>query len=214
VTQSETQFAALSGAVNFVKALGGADSETLEEAKIRARKQLSTRNRAVTASDFEFIAKQTPGVRVARVVTVPLKRPLVSAPGAEPASIRCGALPAGPAGLDDSVVAHGAVSVVVVPDEAVAEPLPTRSFLRAVCVHLNRHRLITTEVYVVPPQYLRLCRFRVTVKGEPGYTRARLQDLLEKRLGTYLHALTGGDDGPGYPFGSMLHAADLVALLG
>ncbi len=105
------------------------------------------------------------------------------------------------------------MSVVVVPDEPGPEPVPTPSFLRAVCAHLNKHRLVTTEVYVVPPQYLRLCKFRVTVKGQPGYTRTMLQDLVEQRLGQYLHVLTGGDDGKGYPFGGQLHSADLVALL-
>lgn len=122
-------------------------------------------------------------------------------------------LPAGPAGLDESVIAQGAVSVVVVPDEAVAEPIPAPSFLRAVCEQLNLHRLVTTEVYVVPPQYVRLCNFRVRVKAKPGYSRTQLQDLVEARLTQYLHVLTGGEDGKGFPFGGQVHVADLVALV-
>jgi hypothetical protein len=83
--------------------------------------------------------------------------------------------------------------------------------LRAVCEQLDRHRLITTELHVVPPQYCRLCRFMITVKARPGYTRARLQDIVEARLATYLHVLRGGDDGKGFPFGGQVHVADLMA---
>src|SRR5262249_7059288 len=64
ITISAAQFNGLANVVNFVAARGGRDSETLELAKTRARKELSTRSRAVTAGDFEWIALQTPKVRV------------------------------------------------------------------------------------------------------------------------------------------------------
>jgi hypothetical protein len=120
-------------------------------------------------------------------------------------------LPTGPAGLDDTFTAPGVVSVVVVPDSPGFEPAPTPSFLRAVCRHLDLHRLVTTEVYVVPPQYFRLCNVFVKVKGRPGYTRARLQELVLETLATYLDVLRGGDDGTGAPFGGQVHVADLIA---
>jgi predicted phage baseplate assembly protein len=211
ITNLETQHVGVAGVVNIVSAQGGDDAETVVEAKIRARKELSTRSRAVTAGDFEWIALQTPDVRVARVTIVPLRRPLSGPAGTAPSSVLCGVLPAGPSGLDDNVVAHGAVSVVVVPDLEGPEPIPAPSFLRAVCNHLNDHRLVTTEVYVVPPQYARLCKFRVRVRAKPGYTRTQLQDLVEAKLGTYLHVLTGGEDGTGFPFGGQIHVADLIS---
>jgi hypothetical protein len=152
-------------------------------------------------------------VRVARADIVPLRRPLspgASAP-AVPAAQRCGPpLAAGPYGLD-RLTAPGAVTVVVVPDEAGPEPMPVPSFLRAVCRQLDAHRLVTTEIHVVPPQYCRVCKAYVRVMAKPGYTRAMLQDLVEKTLGTYLHVLTGGEDGKGFPFGAQLHVADLIA---
>jgi hypothetical protein len=104
------------------------------------------------------------------------------------------------------------VSVIVVPDAPeVVEPQPTPSFLRAVCEQLDEHRLVTTEVHVVPPQYCRLCNFVITVKAQPGYTRALLQDLVTARLATYLHVLRGGADQTGFPFGGQVHVADLLA---
>ncbi len=203
----------VSDVVNFVAATGGRDAETLEQAKRRARKELSTRSRAVTASDFEWIASQTPDVRVARTDIVPLRRPLAAGAGAPapPAPTRCGSpLAVGPSGLD-RLPAPGAVAVVVVPDEPGSEPTPVPSFLRAVCRYLDDHRLVTTEVHVVPPQYCRICNLYVQVRSKPGYTRSTLQDLVEQTLATYLHVLTGGDDGRGFPFGAQLHVADLIA---
>jgi hypothetical protein len=129
-------------------------------------------------------------------------------------------LPDPPAGLDDDFEAPGVVSVVVVPDRpqpppAVRPPLvelvPTPSFLRAVCVELDQHRLVTTEVHVVPPQYLRLCRVYCRVRALVGYTRLQLRDLVSQSLATFLDVLLGGEDGQGAPFGGQVHIADLIA---
>jgi hypothetical protein len=206
--------ASLSGAVNFVKATGGRDAEQLADAKLRARKELSTRSRAVTADDFVWISLQTPGVRVGRAVVAPLRRPLLPTTKTQPISRpACGhPLTGQPSGLA-AFTAAGAVSVVVVPDEPGAEPSPTPSFLRTVCRHLDQHRLVTTEVFVVPPQYVRLCEFFIVVKPHPGYTRVQLQDLVESRLAGWLHVLHGGDDQTGFPFGGQLHVADLISLV-
>ena len=63
----------------------------------------------------------------------------------------------------------------------------------------------------MPPQFCRVCNVIVQVRGKPGYSRARLQSLVETTLGTYLHVLKGGDEGTGFPFGAQLHIADLIA---
>lgn len=202
----------IGGVVNYVAASGGRDAETLTQAEIRARKELSTRSRAVTATDFEWIASRTPGVEVARAHAVPLRRPLDESSQIVPVfNTPCGAnVPTVAAGLGDAVAA-GAVSVVVVPDQSGPEPTPTPSFLLTVCRYLDAFRLVTTEVYVVPPQYARLCNVRVNVAAQPGYTRAALQTLVSARLAAYLHVLTGGDNGAGFEFGGQLHVADLIA---
>jgi hypothetical protein len=277
ITTSAAQFNGLAAVVNFVSADGGRDTETLDEAKLRARKLLSTQSRAVTAGDFEWIALQTSAVRVCRAIVVPRRRPLSLAitpfqqqqcapsqtpapppgtvpgptgpcappgqlPGCStpvftasgtPAPVAlspilftsygsdCGPpLPAAPAGLDDNFEAPGVVSVVVVPDgpqpspavrPSLVELVPTPSFLRAVCAQLDQHRLVTTEVHVVPPQYMRLCRVYCKVKASVGYTRLQVRDLVANSLATYLDVLLGGDDGQGAPFGSQVHIAQLMA---
>jgi hypothetical protein len=270
ITVIGAPFNGISNVINFVSAAGGRDTETLDDAKLRARKELSTRSRAVTAGDFEWVALQTPKVRVRRAIVVPRRRPLPStateqqqqscAPATTPnypsksvsggtcapsgvlaacstpatasggllslrfssgASSDCGPpLPNPPAGLDDNFEAPGVVTVVVVPDgpkpppavrPALVELVPTPSFLQAVCEQLNQYRLVTTEVHVVPPQYMRLCRVYCRVKASVGYTRLEVADLVANSLATFLDVLLGGDDGQGSPFGQQVHIADLIA---
>jgi len=272
ITISAAQVNGILAVVNFVAARGGRDTETLDQAKLRARKELSTRSRAVTAGDFEWIALQTPTVRVRRAIIIPRRRPLSlkmgplnsrpqSCPPATPpppvstgpngpcappgvlsgcstpvsfsnrgvamkyslstSTSDCGPpLPIPPAGVDDNFEAPGAVTVVVVPDGSQPPPLvrpslveltPTPSFLRAVCAELDRHRLVTTEVHVVPPQYMRLCRVYCRVKAQVGFTRLQVRDLVVTSLATWLDVLLGGDDGQGAPFGAQVHIAELMA---
>jgi predicted phage baseplate assembly protein len=198
ITQGETLPSQIQDVTNPVPARGGRNAETLDEAKRRAPRELKTLGRAVTADDFELLAGQTPGVRVARAVVVPLRRPYTAEGLERP-------------GIDVARVAPGAVSIVIVPDGAGRFLAPTEGMLQTVCRHLDRYRLITTELYVVAPQYVRIFNMTVTVVPRPGQTRTQLREAIAARLETYLHVLTGGPDGTGYPFGGTLYHAELVA---
>jgi predicted phage baseplate assembly protein len=201
----------IAAAVNYVAGTGGSDAETQDQATTRAGKTLSTGSRAVSTDDFAWLAMQTPGVQLARAQVVPLRKPVdQTSPGqAVTATGLAAQVPAAPAGLADNDT-PGVVSVIVVPQQSGPEPTPSAAFLNAVSQYLNPQRLITTEVYVVPPQYLRLYNVRVSVAGRPGYTRAQLQSSVSAQLAGYLQVLTGGD-GSGFQFGGELHVADLIA---
>lgn len=198
VTQGENVPVAVADVTNPVAARGGRDAETLDQAKQRAPRELRTMGRAVTADDYAFLASQAPEVRVARTVVIPLRRPYSAEGLARP-------------GVDVTRVAPGALSVVIVPDGVARYLAPTESMLRAVCRHLDRYRLVTTELYVVAPQYVRVFDLTVTVLPLPGYTKTQLREAIAARLEQYLHVLTGGPDGTGYPFGGTLYQAELVA---
>jgi hypothetical protein len=198
VSQGEGLPAPIQDVTNVVAARGGKDAETLDEARRRAPRELKTLRRAVTAEDFDLLARQTPGVRIARTVVVPLHRPYQAEGIAAP-------------GLDFARVAPGVVSVVAVPDDAGLYPVPTEGALRTVCRHLDRVRLVTTEAYVVAPQYVRLFDLEVIVVAQPGYSRTQLRETIAARLEGYFHVLRGGADGSGFPFGGSLHHAELVA---
>ncbi len=198
VTQGESLPTSIQDVTNVIAARGGKNAETLDQAKRRAPRAMKTLGRAVTADDYDLLARQTPGVRIARTTVIPLRRPYQAEGIAR-------------AGVDIDRVAPGAISLVVVPDDVGASPMPTESMLRTVCRYLDKYRLITTELYVVPPQYVRIFDLEITVVAAPGYTRTDLRESLAAQFETYFHVLHGGLDGTGTPFGGTIHHAELVA---
>jgi hypothetical protein len=173
---------------NFRAADGGANAESLEDAKLRAPHDLRHRERAVTAEDFADLAKQTPGVRIQRAFALPLTR-AVPVQGSSPP--RFDLVPGVP----------GAVTVVVLPENREDTPQPTETQLALVCEQLNSRRLVTTEVYVAGPRYVTLTSLKAEIFVSRQAETKAVKDALTARLLTYFHPLHGGDDGAGWPFG-------------
>ena len=161
-----------------VAAYGGADEETLDAALDRAPASIRSRCRAVTVDDFELFAKQSAGI--ARARALPLRHP--DFPGAD--------IP-------------GVVTVVVVPSSPSPKPVPSEGTLRTVCAYLDQRRLLTTEVYVAPPTY-QLVAVTADVVAEETADLAAVQRAVDADLLAYLHPLTGGEDGTGWPFGGTI----------
>lgn len=202
VSQPSGLPASVSAAFNVAPARGGRDAETVEAAKARAPHAFRARGRAVTAADFIDEAVAAPGVRIARAAVAPLRRPY-------PAGNLLGGQPA--PGLDLGVEAPGALSVIVVPDQPGPYPLPTTGELTAVAAHLDTLRLVTTEVHVTTPMYVRLHNLEIVLRASPGYSQTAVREAVAGALSRRFHVLTGGPDGSGFPFGAGLHHADLVA---
>ncbi len=116
---------------NLRAATGGRDEEKVEELKRSAPGKLRTRGRAVTADDFSSLALEVEGVKRAQAIAL--------------------AHPAYP-----GVPVPGSIKVVVVPDTDELAPMPTEDLLRRVAAALDGVRLISTELHVVAPHYLRL----------------------------------------------------------
>lgn len=160
---------------NLRAAAGGRDEESLDEAKLRAPQQLKNKDRAVTEEDFEQLAQQAPGVKRAKALSL-----------AHP-------------GFPD-VNVPGAVTVIVVPDSDLPNPLPSEGLVRTVCVYLEPRRLLTTELFVVPPRYHEV-RVRAEVIADGNADLAEVKQAVEQRLLDYLHPLKGGEQGTGWVFG-------------
>jgi predicted phage baseplate assembly protein len=164
----------------------GAEEETVAAAKLRAAAHIKSNARAVTTEDFEVRALEA-GVR--RAHALPLTHPRY--PG---------------------VRIPGAVTVIVVPDSDAPNPMPGTTTLATVAAHLDRVRLMTTEVHVVAPKY-RLIRIqadlRVRRNADFGITRAAV----ESRLNAFLHPLTGGLKELGWPFGGEVYYSDIYRLI-
>lgn len=167
-----------SSITNLRPAAGGRDEETLEDAKLRAPQSLKNKCRAVTAEDFESLARQAPGVQRAKALA--LTHP--GFPG---------------------VQVPGVVTVIIVPDSDVPSPMPSEGMIRTVCAYLDQRRLLTTELYVVPPTY-HVVRVRTRVIAQDNADLAEVKHNVEDDLLVYFHPLKGGEDGLGWEFGGDL----------
>lgn len=175
-------------AANRLAAAGGRRAETLDECKLRARRELYAVDRAVTSEDYERLALSTPGLRVARAKAVPL------------------------VGKDGSPK-EGTVAVVVVPYGEHPNPVPSDGFLRKVCRHLDGRRLIGTRLRVEPPVYVHITVGAV-IQVKPGYHAPTTVAKTEQMLLAFLHTLTGGADGAGWPFGRAVYRSELFEAIG
>ena len=171
---------------------GGADEETVDEASARAPSTLRNRDRAVTVEDFAAIATQTPGAQIKRAQAFPLLNPnfrlLRSAADGMPKA---------------EVPIPGAVTVVVVPDSLSSRPIPTAGTLQLVANYLDKHRLMTCELFVAAPRY-REVRIEVHVIAKTTADLGKVEQGVRTRLLAYFHPLTGGDDGTGWKFGGAI----------
>ena len=170
-------------------AVGGEEAETLEEALIRARKDLKTVYRAVTSADYELLAMNTPGLRVARAKAIPQYHPCQG----------------------DSEV-PGIVTVIVVPHSQQDNPKPSTSFLKSVYRHLDTHRLLTTELFVIPPEYVKVS-VDATVFIKPKSEPSRVNKDVEEELKDFLDPIKGGVDKMGWPFGRPVYRSEIYEII-
>jgi predicted phage baseplate assembly protein len=144
-------------------AVGGSNEQDPEDLKARAPSVLRHRNRAVTPDDFTELALSAGGVAKAKAIA--LAHP--DHPGVE---------------------VPGAVTVVIVPDNEDDPPKPSPELIRHVCRHLNRHRLLTTELYVKSPAY-RSVSVHARVAMEPYAASDSVQRDVIAAINAALHPL-------------------------
>jgi predicted phage baseplate assembly protein len=168
-------------------ATGGVDGETLDAAKVRGPLVLGTRNRAVTARDYEQLAKEaTPAV----------------------ARVRCLAVDEAGRPTADAGGAAAGVRVLVVPSVsaddtgrfAFEQLVPPEVMMATVRDHLDERRMIGARVVVTPPRYLGMTaviRLRARPRADPDDVRRRTIEALYH----YFDPLHGGPEGDGWSFG-------------
>jgi predicted phage baseplate assembly protein len=182
---------------NRQPAAGGVDGESVDEAVVRGPLVLRTRDRAVTAEDYEQLVREA-APDLARVRCVPASS----------------ASSAGSAGAD-----HGA-RVLVVPsarrDEAgrldFVHLLPAASVLERIAAYLEERRCLGARIVVEPPFYqgvtvVAKLRARRRADVEP-LTASALDALFD-----YFDPLRGGPDGKGWPFGRPVQAGEVFGVL-
>jgi predicted phage baseplate assembly protein len=168
-------------------AAGGADAETVEEAKERAPRTLKSRDRAVTAEDFETLALRA-STGVARARCLPSQR--------HDGEVQVVVVPRG----DERNI------------DLSKRLLPAPELLRYVKNYLDERRLVGTVVEVIRPSYAEIS-IKVTLVRRSVKQTDRLKREIEERMRRYLHPLLGGRDGKGWPFGRAVYKSDLAHLI-
>lgn len=155
---------------------GGSDSETIVEAERRIPGYFRHRDRAVTVDDYRALAREAPGVSVARVEVLPRFKP----------HERQGDIP-------------GVVSVMVLPAKATQDftapyPRADRPLLETVHAFLDLRRPLATELYAIGCVYKPL-GVSVAVQISDGFPREQVLGDVRIALRRHLWPLPLGLDG-------------------
>ena len=174
---------------NREPAVGGADAETMEEAKVRGPMLLRSRGRAVTAEDFVQLTHDV-------------------AP--EVARVHCSASRQDDGGVHVLVVPHLVVDEIgrirradLIPEEAVLERITRR---------LDERRLVGTRILVSPPVFIGLT-IVVDVHAREQLDADQVRDDVLRAMYLLLDPLHGGPDGTGWPFGRSVQSHEVHAAL-
>jgi predicted phage baseplate assembly protein len=174
--------------VNPLPTAGGEEAESISAALERIPGELARHDRAVTAGDFRELATI---VGVGRAECLPRFDPGTK-----------------------TFEAAGVVTVVVWPTADPHHPdapRPDATLLGAVCRQLDERRLVTTELYVIPPTYRKVA-VSVGLAVKRGASAVGVRRWVELVLRQYLAPLPPfGPAGTGWPLGHRVHGPELEA---
>jgi predicted phage baseplate assembly protein len=173
---------------NTQPAVGGVEAESIEDMKARAALTVRTRNRAVTARDYEqLIAVAAPSLtRIRCIEATELGKP-------------------------------GLILVLVIPEVPAGhfgfELLePRAEVLADVREYLDPRRPLGITVHIEPPRYLGVS-VMVRIAVVPGFSKEQVVADADLAIANFLHPNTGGYDGKGWPFGRQLVLGDIHGVL-
>jgi predicted phage baseplate assembly protein len=171
-------------------AAGGVDGEDIENAKIRGPIVLRTGDRAVTAEDYEQIARAA-APELGRVACVPAQ------------------------GEDEET----GLRVLVVPQGAggdqelrFEELIPREEQVEKIARELDARRVVGVRIVVEPPSYQGIT-IAARVRARPEADTDRLRKDALAALYRYFDPLVGGPGGDGWEFGRAVLAAEAYPLL-
>jgi predicted phage baseplate assembly protein len=189
---------------NLSRAAGGRDQENLEEAKLRARRELRAQLRAVTPEDYEDLAKQA-----TRTV----------------ARVKCN-VPQGsngrlPPGMVEILIVPSVIDALRVGD--LTKLAVDADLVRTIDTHLDSYRLLTTTLQIREPRYVGLKVHAEIVPAEyslPEVIRARVVEGLRNFINPLpiaddpkQHDDLMDSDWEGWPFGRDLYVAEIFSLI-
>jgi predicted phage baseplate assembly protein len=162
---------------------------------LRVPRILRANTRAVTAEDYEYLAKEAaPEVARAKCATPGDGAGEKSPP---PGVVRLLLVPAVP-----DVTSY-------IPIEDLEVP---RRVLEKVEGFLDERRLLATRIEIAIPEYLPVTVV-VQVRAKKRSVHEQVAEDVEKRLYEYINPVSGGADGEGWPFGRSLSLPEIYAAL-
>jgi hypothetical protein len=207
ISQLKVAVPYVDGVTSHEPAAGGADAEPAARARERGPRELRHSWRAVAAQDFEDLAlAATPEVARALAIT-PYVDPIY-----EQWAITVTE--------EEAAAKAGWVRLVIVPHGDGPAPMPTPELLRRVERFIDARRAPQVEFDILPPVYVTV-DVSVAVSVRTPEDGEGLIDRLKAVISHYLHPLSGGPDGRGWPFGRLANAetgvmalrSDLYALI-
>lgn len=179
----------LIGVDNPFPASGGRDAETQAAARRRGPALFRARGRAVSPADYELLALAAPGARIERAHAVD---------GHDPGRPGC-PIP-------------GAVGVFVVPpDRGGGPPVPSEDDLRAVSRYLAETVAPAGVRVITAAPRFHTVRVEASVLVDPVADTGTVVGAILEELDRWLHPLTGGSQGRGWPFGGTVEHLEIRA---
>jgi hypothetical protein len=179
--------------INPSAATGGREKETLDETRTRSREVFRTQTAILTAADYESLAVNTPGLRVARAKVKPNFNPKLP-----------------------KLQLSGDVTIIVLPQPPPRKafpdappPKPSEGFLKTIRTHIDSRRMVTTNIHVIGPKFVPIkVSGNVFLKKRASQTGAR--EKIDRTLREFFDPVFGGPDkGKGWPFGRSVFPSEI-----
>ena len=191
IVQLRSPVPGVTSVTNRLDAEGGAELETAETARQRGPQTLRHRGRAVSRTDFEWLAREAAGTRLARVVCLPnINRTFQREPGW--------------------------VTLVIVPQGTDRKLVPPVDLIQQI-ENSFRDRCFVglgalNRVHVTGPDYIEVA---VAVDAVVHDLRQapQIKRQIVRELDRFLHPLTGGPNGEGWKLGRNVFASEIAGVV-
>ena len=185
--------------------------EDLKEAVIRVRQDLLVPFKAVSKKDCEYIAKNTPGLRVGKVKVVTNNEVKGSVTVLDESKRNMDVV-----SIKEPESLENTLFVSAIPYSFSKKPIPNQPFLNTILKHLDKHRLITTKIKMVIPEYVGIS---ITAKGRLGnqsfdktQVRQKIYDMLEHTFRPLPNNF-GNMEFEGWDFGKDVYKSEIISIV-
>jgi Baseplate J-like protein len=193
VAQVKSPLPGIAAVTNPIAADDGAEVETVPMVEARGPQTLRHRDRAVTCSDFEWLARQATGIRVARTKCLPnINRDLRFEPGW--------------------------MTLVIVPQGTESKLLPSSELIRTVENYLEVRTFVglvqqtPARVNVIGPGYIQVMVVAEVAPQDIDEAQSVKQRAIAA-LNAFFHPLTGGPNRTGWEFARDVYESEVSQVL-